>query len=167
MRFDRRPATARRRISLLAVAGITITALGAAAGCGRSDREQALDQATEQVRQRAALTEESISGTLASPRAPSDQALLDAVAGVAEGGERHAIVFERQVESVDRIRLDLAFDARSETGGMARATVVVRLCVRLTGTRGPDPGVTMTDIACGRIPENPLGKPDEIVGLAG
>lgn len=152
----------RRAMALLT--GTILTAWIAA--CGVPDQEQeATDRATRRVRGQAAQSRHAVQATLANPKAPRKQELLEVLTQLVEGEERNGRVFASQLGPDDHVQLDVAFDETGNAGGIAPAEVRVRLCVRITGVRGPQPQAEMVNTTCDPDLDRKLGQPDVIVGL--
>jgi hypothetical protein len=81
-------------------------------------------------------------------------------------GPRAAGVIGAAVGEDGTTRLDLAFRDQSQAGGgLSYAGVVVKLCVRMTGTPGPGGEVRLANLACpSELVE--AGLVDEVVALA-
>jgi hypothetical protein len=143
------------------------------AGCALppSPEEQARRRATDRVRAEATRLATSVWAGLQAVDAGGARRVVeqhedllgrfDPAAGPWENG-----VLAASVEEDGTVRLDLAFrDQADAGGGLAAASVVVMLCVRLTGTAGPGGQVRLANLACppGSVT---AGLVDEVVTLA-
>jgi hypothetical protein len=144
-----------------------------AAGCGimPSPEQEARRSATDRVRAQATRFGTSLwAGLRVADSAGAGRVLeqheelmgpFNAANGPWEDG-----VLAASVDEEGAVRLDLAFRDKADAGGgMSAAQVVVMLCVRLTGTPGPDGQVRLANLACPAALVEP-GLVDEVVTLA-
>ncbi|WP_147437401.1 hypothetical protein [Micromonospora musae] len=149
---------------ILLLAGVTLICL---TGCGLDSEAQATKAATDAVRSRAALAQDTATAVLASPKraAQTTEQRLTALATAASAADRHGVVFGQRAGQDGRLEVDVAYDEAGQGGGYVAAEVHVRLCVRLSGVADKDPHVDMVDIACDPALDERPNRPDKIVKL--
>ncbi|MEV4622641.1 hypothetical protein AB0J74_28505 [Asanoa sp. NPDC049573] len=153
---------ARRLLRLLAALCLVIVV----AGCG-SAQEAALDQASQRARARAHEARDNVAALLGGVdyQPADDQDLLaDAVEQVQSGT---GFVFASRTPGPGQVEIDAGFDDSGDAGLLGPHThALVRLCVRISGTR-PGP-VTINDVPCQPFadPAQP-GSPRETITLEG
>ncbi|OON33173.1 hypothetical protein BSA16_01615 [Micromonospora sp. Rc5] len=149
-----------RRVLLAGVALLCLTS------CGLHSEQQARDEATTSVRERALNARQAAMKLLTDPpfAALSTERRLSGLAAAA-GGDRYGMVFGQRVTQGGRLEVDVAYDATGNGGGYVAAVVHARLCVRLSGVVGADPQVEMADTPCAASFDRQLNPPDLIVTL--
>ncbi|RKN34769.1 hypothetical protein D7044_08160 [Micromonospora musae] len=147
------------------LAGVTLMCL---TSCGLDSEGQATKAATDAVRSRAALAQDTASAVLADPKratqTPEQQ--LTALATAASAADRHGVVFGQRTGQDGHLEVDVAYDEAGHGGGYIAAEVHVRLCVRLSGVADKDPHVDIVDIACDPALDQRPNRPDQIVTFA-
>ncbi|HEV7708286.1 MAG TPA: hypothetical protein VGP16_08845 [Asanoa sp.] len=132
---------ASRHLRLLAALCLVVVV----AGCG-SAQDAAFDQASERARSRAHAARDNVAALLGSAdyQPADDQELLTDAADQVRGT---GFVFDSRTPGPGQVEIDAGFDDSGDAGVIGPHThALVRLCVRISGTRsGP---VTINDVPC-------------------
>ncbi|GIF45533.1 hypothetical protein DFJ67_0833 [Asanoa ferruginea] len=142
--------------------------VAALSGCG-SAQEAALDQASQRARTRAQAANDNVVALLggADYQPADDEELLADTIDRVRGTDANGYVFASRTPGPGQVEIDAGFDDSGDAGLIGPHThALVRLCVRITGTR-PGP-VTINDVPCQPFndPAQP-GGPRETISLDG